>query len=1448
MSTIEPHDELNDTTLQQTKNRLHALISAIPDLIWLKNIDGIYLNANKAFEDFFNTPIDRILGKSDYDFFSAEAADICKISDIEAINATGVILTEENVQDTKNGSKIVLEVRKIAVHDEKGSVQGILGIGRDITEQKQSAEHLQRTKAKLTAVISTIPDLIWVKDAEGVYMLCNSAFERFFGAECGEILGKTDYDFISREQADFFRQKDREAMEAGEIRINEEEIVFAADGRRALLETRKIAVYSGNEFMGVMGIGRDITESRRAEREIIESSQFIQSILNALPDLLFEIDIEGTYINVWTNDMELLAAQKDLLLGRKIGEILDETNAAICLDAIQIADKKGKSIGHQICIDLPSGCKWFELSVSKISAPGDRFLTLSRDITERKQYEIELAISNEKFRTITENTRDTIARYDRECRRTYANNAFIALSGKSLDELLGVKPTYYYDSPQSRLYEEALQRVFGSGVAEVFEYLWPDKSGNMITSHIHIVPEKDEVGNIYSVLATGRDITKQKILENAIQANNILLHSILESSPEIVIFGLDRNYRYSTFNSKHSEIMFSIWGKKIEIGHTIFDYISDPTDAKKAKQNFDRALHGESFNTEEIYGSELHSRRYWQIFYAPIYDQNREVTGLTCFNLDITDQRKSDWLLHTLSSALNVSSESVFLINLHTGRFVYVNDTASNQLGYTKEELTSGMSVLDIDPNFNPEQWDEHINDLQTLRNVTIETTHRTKEGHLYPAEVVAHYFEHEGHRYNLAVTRDITQKKEYENTLLAREREYRTLTENSPDVIIRYNLSGERIYINPMGEKLFGRSATEILGKKATEISPIPVETAFMDKFIEVTRTKNSIETETEFTNPTGEKGWGHMRIVPEFDAEGNVISILTIGRDITERKRNEEQLKYKEERLREAQQIAKIGSWEIEFPGLKLTWSDEIFRIFEINPQTSHPSYDHFLNAIHPDDRTYVDQTYSEALEKKIPYDAVHRLLMSDGRVKYVHERAITIYDEEDIPIRTVGTVQDITEQKKTEKKIQHMALHDALTGLPNRVLAKERMENTIRYAQENGTKTALLFIDLDGFKTINDTLGHSVGDSILKQVANRLKECIRSLDTLCRLGGDEFLLILSGIESNQDIVVIVEKVLEEFTSPINVLHHNLPVSMSIGIALYPDHGEHFESLLQKSDTAMYKAKDAGKNTYCFYSEQMKHILIAEFKLQNDLRQALRENQFLLHYQPQIDLATKRIVGVEALIRWSHPQLGMIPPMQFISIAENNGLIVPIGEWVIHEACRQLALWKEQGIRTSIAINISAIQFKRGNLVEIVEKALQESGIEPSCLEFELTESIMMHDTEKTLEVVRQLKNLGLQLSIDDFGTGYSSLAYLKRFTVDKLKIDQSFVRDIVSDPEDAIIVSTIIQMAKSLNLKTIAEGVENQAVLEIIESFECDEVQGYHYSKPIEASAFEAFYHAF
>lgn len=479
-------------------------------------------------------------------------------------------------------------------------------------------------------------------------------------------------------------------------------------------------------------------------------------------------------------------------------------------------------------------------------------------------------------------------------------------------------------------------------------------------------------------------------------------------------------------------------------------------------------------------------------------------------------------------------------------------------------------------------------------------------------------------------------------------------------------------------------------------------------------------------------------------------------------------------------------------------------------------------------------------------ISFETVHT--KKDGSSVDVAIHVTVIRDDNGNIQHRITNLQDISERKAIEKKIEFLAHHDHLTGLPNRILLKDRVEQAIAHAQRNHSKMALLFLDLDGFKRINDSLGHSVGDEVLQSVSSRLRECLRKTDTVSRQGGDEFILILSDITDTKAVIVpIVKKLLQEFQKPFCVDNHILSTSVSIGIALCPDDGETFESLLQKADTAMYKAKELGRNTYCFYTDRMNADMTEQLQLQSDLFRAVENNEFVLHYQPQIDLKQNRITGVEALIRWHHPYLGILPPMKFIPMAESSGLIVSIGQWVIEEACRQAFDWHRRGLGIGVAVNISPIQFKRGDLESVVREALAASGLPPENLELELTESVMMHDTENTLQTVCRLKEIGVQLSIDDFGTGYSSLAYLKRFAVDKLKIDQSFVRDICNDYEDAIIVKTIIQMAKSLNLKTIAEGVENEEVLNVIEGYGCDAVQGYHFAKPMGAGEFEKYYNS-
>mgnify|MGYP001256739730 CR=1 FL=1 len=437
------------------------------------------------------------------------------------------------------------------------------------------------------------------------------------------------------------------------------------------------------------------------------------------------------------------------------------------------------------------------------------------------------------------------------------------------------------------------------------------------------------------------------------------------------------------------------------------------------------------------------------------------------------------------------------------------------------------------------------------------------------------------------------------------------------------------------------------------------------------------------------------------------------------------------------------------------------------------------------------------------------------------------------------SVGTVVDLSERKVAEQRIVELAYYDPLTGLPNRRLIEDRFTQALAAAERDGEELALVFIDLDHFKRVNDSLGHSVGDALLCSVAERLSTVVRKVDSMARLGGDEFILVMPGLNAAA-AADVARRLVDVCAQPFRVGSHDLAVTPSLGIALYPADGKDFETLLKNADTAMYQAKQAGRNAFQFYASDMNVATLEHLMLESNLRSALANKEFLLHYQPLVSLATGRIVGVEALLRWQHPHIGLISPARFIPVAEDCGLINPIGDWVLFEVCQQAKAWEAEGIEpVTVAVNVSPVQFRQTAFVDMVAGALAFTGLEPGLLELELTERTVMHDAEVNLGTLSALHRMGVDLSVDDFGTGYSSLAYLKRFPVSKLKIDQSFVRNVVEDADDRAIASTIVRMGKSLRLKVLAEGVETAEQLAWLKAQDCDLAQGYLFSRPLPAA---------
>ncbi len=436
-------------------------------------------------------------------------------------------------------------------------------------------------------------------------------------------------------------------------------------------------------------------------------------------------------------------------------------------------------------------------------------------------------------------------------------------------------------------------------------------------------------------------------------------------------------------------------------------------------------------------------------------------------------------------------------------------------------------------------------------------------------------------------------------------------------------------------------------------------------------------------------------------------------------------------------------------------------------------------------------------------------------------------------------VAIMIDITEQKALEKQLMYQATHDSLTDLPNRLLLEDRIRQAILYASRQKRFSAILFLDLDRFKLINDSLGHRIGDEVIKTIAHRLRELLRKTDTVAQIGGDEFIIMLTQLGESIEVEGICKQILEAIRKPVKIAGNEFNITASIGISLFPQDGDNAHALIRNADTAMYYAKDAGRDTYQRYHQQMNKNVSKMLMIENDLRKALDGNEFELNYQPVIDLKTNRVIGVEALLRWNHPDLGRIAPTEFIYIAEETGLIVPIGEWVMEEACRQNCEWLKLGLPPiTMSVNVSGRQMKKDKLIATVNNALEHSGMASNLLVLELTENILMDCGEETTDILNGLKDLGVSLAIDDFGTGYSSLSYLKRFPIDKIKIDRVFVRNIVTDMDNQTIVTAIIAMVKKLGLKVLAEGAETKAEMEFLINVDCDEMQGYYFSKPLAA----------
>ena len=673
------------------------------------------------------------------------------------------------------------------------------------------------------------------------------------------------------------------------------------------------------------------------------------------------------------------------------------------------------------------------------------------------------------------------------------------------------------------------------------------------------------------------------------------------------------------------------------------------------------------------------------------------------------------------------------------------------------------------------------------------------------------------------------------QQAMVESEDKYRNLLENLPQRIFYKDTELAYVSVNQRMVEDLGIRAEDVLGKTDEDLFPANLAAEYRESDQRVLDTGHIVEREERY-DIDGEERFIHTVKKPLLDAHGEVDGILGIFWDVTERRQAEEQLR----------QSAVV--FESTAEGVMITDPDKV--IIAVNKAFTE------ITGFEPEEA--IGQTPSilgSERQDDAFFSAMWKDIVRNGRWQgeiwnrrksgEIHPEWMTISVVRDTNGRVmnyVGVFSDISAIKQSQEQLNHLAHHDPLTDLPNRLLFSARLSHAIEHARRNQTHVAVLYLDVDRFKNVNDTLGHPVGDQLLQMVAWRMREHLRECDTLARLGGDEFVVTLDRVEDAGEAAAVAQKLLDVFKEPFVVADNELHLGASIGIAMFPQDGNDMATLLKNADAAMYLSKEEGRNTFRFYTTELSASAEERFHLEVGLRHALERREFCVFYQPLVDMTSGRIVGAEALLRWQHPEYGLVSPDRFIPLAEDTGLIVPIGEWVLRETCQQFVSWRKQGLGLKrVSVNISGVQVQRGDLVTTVQKILHETGIESGCLELEITESQLMKEPERATATLDGLQALGVELAIDDFGTGYSSLGYLKRFPLDNLKVDKSFVHDIATDANDAAIVRAVIALAENLQLRVTAEGVETEAQKDFLLAHGCKLAQGWLFGRPVPAKEF-------
>ena len=851
-------------------------------------------------------------------------------------------------------------------------------------------------------------------------------------------------------------------------------------------------------------------------------------------------------------------------------------------------------------------------------------------------------------------------------------------------------------------------------------------------------------------------------------------------------------------------------------------------------------------NVETVYLSKHRKKIIVQLSISIIRDGQGKVSGKLYIAQDITDSKRAERNLRRSEKKFRQLIETVNAVAFiyHRRQFRYVNAQTEALTGYSREELLALdlYDLIHLDFLEIVKKWGKSSHARSTAGS-KYELIIVTKTGKMRWIEATVDIIKFEKKASILITAFDISDRKLAELELETSLSLLQATIESTADGILAVDGEGKVVSFNRKFAKMWqlpdflldSRDNNQILGfginqlkypeiflNRAKELSDRPAAESY--DIIELT--DGRIFERYSLPQRTG----------------GKIIGRVFSFRDVTERVQSEEKLRKSEERFHLLTRATNDAVWDFDLLKNEYWLSEEFEKVFgyKLNETQTIELESWWLN-IHPEERERVMLSFNETMNSDAQcWSEEYSFHRADGGYVFVLDRGYIIRNESGKAVRAIGTMMDITQRKQAEEIIRYQAVYDQLTGLPNRILFNERLLASLKQAKQTKKMLAVMFLDLDRFKKINDTLGHAAGDRLLESFAGRISDTLRSTDTVARWGGDEFTILLPDINCLEDAVKTAQRILHNLKPAFKLEGQPFHVSSSIGIALYPDDGEDAETLVKNADAALYRAKEMGRNNYQLYTSTINPQGSQLLTIEHRLHEALEQGEFEVFYQPKVNITTWKIQGMEALLRWQHPELGLVTPATFIPIAEDNGLIVAIGEWVLQTACTQNKAWQDAlqpDLR--VAVNVSARQFQQFNLVQMVANCLEKTGLAPQYLELEITETTAMQDVDYTTKVLRDLQNMGVQIALDDFGTGYSSLNYLKKFPLNILKIDKSFVSELTTDPCDRAIANAVATLGRDLNLSVVAEGVETKEQLDCLRSLHCHEIQGHYFSKALSAT---------